>query len=464
MISNVAVGMQSTYQIHIQDDSIPDVTNITVLKDANSAAIEEEGWGWKKIVQFVAAIFFYLLFPISYPLKLLLEYVAPFSYLFDSILRIALFPSDLQKSYCLSWVPALVGYKLVDRARIDESQQRLELLGAEFVLVPTDDGKSIYMMRITQKAFREKIEAQGGAFITTDLEDGTTLTKISVEDPLIRGALENMGWPLLEDGTFQFSHYKSLQTLEERKAVLRFHPYGYPAIYEKKYLVNHLALGLDVISFDPRTFNTENVISSEQSIYLDAKAAYEHVRDTWGYNPESITLASTCSGSTSVSFLRAYFPHDNFNMVIEHGFLRFDALVEKHAPFVPWIMMDIKNFLQTYDRDTLEASKQLQIQDFCDNLDNQKKLHQAALERENTGGISIIISTDTDSIVESNAGHELARSAANISSSCFHLIHQGRQGQEGHRENPLLTNADLFKTYSYLMTNRTRIVDCQSAV
>lgn len=436
-MSHIAISLyRGAYPEEIGNDP----SEAKVVSGAGVPEVAKETWEWKKIVQLVAAIFYYLLLPITYPLKLLFEYVYPCTLFMENLLRAAIFSSDLQEVTCGQAFLYAFGLPFLDQERVNRTRDNLQKIGAEFVQIEVQDGHRVQLMHLTQENFRRAIEASGGSFIwhgDQEIIAGGTLQE----------TLKALGWPQTEGGV-RFRQRAVLQHGESDGVVMRIHPSAYLSFFEKKYLINHLALGKDVIFYDK-----EPGKSSEERVYLDAKAVYSWVKQK--YDPTKIWITAKCSGVSAATFLREQFIDDDFHMVLENGFLHFDQLVKKHAPFIEWVGMKVLWPLSSDDPNTVIAAKEI----VCDHFNNQRKLESAARLRQDWKSSVVVISTDTDGIVEPNAGREMARLGAGIAGNCYHLVHRGIPDTEGHRDEPLSgQDGPLFAVYSRILTDGKQIV------
>jgi hypothetical protein len=422
--------------------------------------------GWEKAYQIAIVIFYYLFFPITYPIKLLIEFVHPFNMVSDAVGRATIFASDLYNPKFGVLGELLLKSKgcqtKLDLNRLNKTRELFKLVGAEFVDLESQDGQKFEMMRITQENFRASVEGKGGKFVWHD--DREIIEGGDVE---LKKALRKLGWPQVEEG-FQFRRgHEVIKGREDggvedgksQGAVMRMHPYSHLFLFEKKYIINHLALGKDVVTYDPRGYRQGDKLSSEVGVYLDAEAAYKQVKEVWGYAPKDIWITTKC-GSTPVSlFIRQRFG-DDFNMVIENSYLNYPDTMKQNIPLLHMIGLSVTGHLSSKDKKTIEiASAQNGISQYCDSFNNVSKLKSIAERSQDWQSTIVVISAERDLSVEPGAGSELARLSSKVSKATYHLVHKlpGEQ-TDGHYDEALLTDSEVFEPYSQILTGGRQVV------
>lgn len=418
-------------------------------------------------LKIIKLVLYYLFFPITYPITLLSEF----------LLRITVFPMILHHSDFGLWAIKTFTSTPIDLARIEEGKKSIVAMGGEAIKVITDDLQEIEVVRVTQEAFHKKIEELGGIFVSyqvaLDPHDAkhylashtgdSTHTLSTIEFRESESAVQTLKKFGLQEITvetqegskkvFQFSLRLGLDPVPkgDREVVIRFHPYVHHYPYEKKYLLNHLAMGKDVVFFDTRGLSKTTFAPSEEGLYMDADAVYRQVRDEWGYQGKNIWLTARCSGTSQATYLRHRYQDDGLNLVLENPFERFADIIQRQFWPLNWMGMSVMSSLESTDPETIVMASR-SINRYVDQFDNIRKL--AAMPRKPLDGSRVIvISTDTDQLIGTDAAPSVALTAARTA-KVFHLKHQGKDPQkDGHFEDVFLTDPNLYSAYSQLMTS-----------
>ncbi len=421
-----------------------------------------------KVLEVVGYIFYYLLFPVTYPVKLLIDF----------LIKISIFPGDLYRTDFGVWIlKTFTHMKNLEADRINETKLGMKMIGGEISKVETKDGQEIEVMRITQEKFKESIENASGTFadyeVALDDKDALhyfasgktkkTHTLRTIEfrqnpNPMAE-LLKKMGWQEVTIETdlgpkkvLQFHLRLGKEESSNRGVVLRCHPMSHFYPFEKKYLINHLAMGKDIVFFDSRGLSKTEYAPSEEGLYFDADAVYRKMRDDWGYKGNDIWVTSRCSGSTQASFLRHRYQEDGVNIVFENGFKSYTSLVSRQFWPVNWMGLKRLECIESQDPKTVLLASG-DVSRYVDHFDNIRKLE--AMPRNSFNGSRVIVlSTDTDKTVEPDAGQALARAAARTAET-YYLRYRGKSRcTDGHFEDMFLKDEKLFASYSQIMSDR----------
>lgn len=460
-----------------QDPIDLDDIDTTVNKEWGQMTLGEKVW------TVVKNIFYYLLFPITYPIKLIAELGV----------RLSIFLADLFHSSCGAWMLKTSANADIDLERINETKEAFKAIGAEITTTVAADGQEVEMMRLTQEGFREAMHTAGGEFVERivvvdddhptefrEAESGenvATLRTIEINPGSDSAAyqkyvenLEKAGWRKVTVHTLsgetkevmQYSLYRDLDEggmrgVEEgeREVVMRFHPFIIFYPFEKRYLVDHMAMGKDLVFLDVRGGKKTDKPSSEEGVYMDAEAAYLQVRDGWGYDANNIWVTGRCSGNTVVSHLRERFADDDFHMVNENAFTSFPDVLKRRPWPISWLGRSVIGALRARNDETmLAAGARGGVAPYCDYFHSVRKLESAAQLRPRTTPAKarrvVVISTDTDKLIGPESGVKIARSAAKTADQAYHFVHRGRPGRDGHHDD-IWKDYELFGAYAQVM-------------
>ncbi len=387
------------------------------------------------------------------------------------LLRSTIFPSNFHSSMIGRLILQTFAGVDINFQKNAETKDLFKRLGATIEKIKTADDQMIEVMRFTGEAFRETVKSRGGTFSTKQvtLQEGNpfyyytgkgsthTLTTISTTDQLLKDDLIAMGWrEITVDGLrcVQFSLQCGTNPLppsETKEVIVRFHPNVHYYVTEPEYLINHLAIGKDVVFFDSRGLSETTFPPTEEGFYLDGDAVYKQVRDVWGYSPDKIWLGARCSGTTQVINIRKTYQDDPFHMVLEDPFERWSALIERQAWPLNQLGLSAMESLRSQDGATLSRASEAGFS--SDLFDNMAKLR--SISKPLTGSRAVIISTDTDRIIGTEAAPEVAKAVARLMET-RHLKFNGPPGTDGHFKDVFLEerNGDeVFAAYSRMITN-----------
>lgn len=423
--------------------------------------------GWNLFVKGVKIFFYYLFFPITYPCQLLCEL----------LLRFTVFPMSLHTTEFGRWILRTFADTDIDMDRINEGKKSLEVMGGEAIKVKTADNQEIEVVRVTQEGFKDKVAKMGGHFfeyrVTLDEENAKhyfasgssakthTLTTIDPNgNKDLEKAFTKMGWQQVDVEThagkktvFQFSLRLGTDPVKEgeRNVVLRCHPNVHYYSFERKYLINHLAMGQDVVFYDTRGLSRTEFSASEEGLYLDADAVYNHMRHSFGYEGKNIWVTSRCSGSTQATYLRHRYLDEKVNIVYETPFEKYEHIVAYQAWPISSMALSVMDSVKTSDELTKQKAKELKIDYYADQFDNIRKL-QSMPRKALDGSRVIVISTDTDRLIGEGPAEKVAKLSARTAAT-YHLKHRGTDPtKDGHFEDVFLHDAQLYAAYTEIMT------------
>ncbi|MFQ5889545.1 MAG: alpha/beta hydrolase [Gemmatimonadota bacterium] len=122
-----------------------------------------------------------------------------------------------------------------------------------------------------------------------------------------------------------------------RGAAIFFHGNAGHLGYRAPIAADLARLGLDVLLFDYRGYGLSEGRPREEGLYLDAAAAYLHVRDVRGVDPARILLIGHSLGGAVAAWTASEYPAAG--LVVTGTFRSVPQMARRLHPWIPWRLL-----------------------------------------------------------------------------------------------------------------------------